>query len=70
MASCSKAERWSSKRSVRPSRNRLVINEGWDQTVRETRSACADGILTRYLTNRKLPPRGATCQPGVVPFSG
>ncbi|MEV6490925.1 alpha/beta hydrolase, partial [Actinoplanes sp. NPDC051633] len=49
--------------------SRLVLNEGWGHTVRETRSPCADAILARYLIDRALPPRGATCQPGIVPFA-
>lgn len=49
--------------------SRLVTNEGWGHTVRETESACADGILAGYLIDRTLPARGATCQPGIVPFA-
>ena len=48
--------------------SRLVTVEGWGHTVRDTRSACADRILANYLIDRTLPPRGTTCQPGIVPF--
>jgi pimeloyl-ACP methyl ester carboxylesterase len=49
--------------------SRLVTNEGWGHTVRETRSTCADSILARYLIDGTLPQRGATCRPGIVPFA-
>jgi pimeloyl-ACP methyl ester carboxylesterase len=49
--------------------SRLVTVEGWGHTARDTRSACADAYLERYLLDRALPPRGATCQPGIVPFT-
>ena len=50
--------------------SRLVTVEGWGHTARDTRSACADAILARYLVDRTLPARDTTCQPGVVPFTG
>jgi pimeloyl-ACP methyl ester carboxylesterase len=49
--------------------SRLVTVEGWGHTVRETRSACAERILARYIVDLTLPPRGAICQPGIVPFA-
>jgi len=49
--------------------SRLVTVEGWGHTARDTRSACADAYLERYLLDRALPSRGATCQPGIVPFT-
>jgi pimeloyl-ACP methyl ester carboxylesterase len=49
--------------------SRLVTNEGWGHTVRETRSLCSNDILARYLIDRALPPGGATCHPGIVPFA-
>jgi pimeloyl-ACP methyl ester carboxylesterase len=48
--------------------SRLVTVEGWGHTALATRSACADGIVEHYLLDRTLPPHGATCQPGIVPF--
>ena len=48
--------------------SRLVTVEGWGHTVRDTHSACADAILERYLLDQTLPPTGATCAPGIVPF--
>jgi pimeloyl-ACP methyl ester carboxylesterase len=48
--------------------SRLVTVEGWGHTARDTSSACADRILSNYLVDRTLPPRGTTCQPGIVPF--
>jgi pimeloyl-ACP methyl ester carboxylesterase len=48
--------------------SRLVTVEGWGHTARDTHSACADRILSDYLVDRTLPPRGTTCQPGIVPF--
>ena len=50
--------------------SRVVTNEGWGHTVRDTRSTCADDILAGYLIDKTLPKRGATCQPGIVPFAG
>ena len=49
--------------------SRLVTVEGWGHTARDTRSACANSILERYLVDGKLPAPGITCQPGIVPFS-
>jgi pimeloyl-ACP methyl ester carboxylesterase len=49
--------------------SRLVTVEGWGHTVRDTHSACADAILERYLLDQALPPTGATCAPGIVPFT-
>ena len=49
--------------------SRLVTVEGWGHTARDTRSVCADTILERYLVAGTLPARGATSQPGLVPFA-
>ena len=49
--------------------SRLVTVEGWGHTARETKSACADAILARYLVHRSLPRLDVTCQPGIVPFA-
>jgi pimeloyl-ACP methyl ester carboxylesterase len=48
--------------------SRLVTVEGWGHTALATRSTCADRIVERYLIDQVLPPRGARCQPGIVPF--
>jgi pimeloyl-ACP methyl ester carboxylesterase len=50
-----------------PRSRRLTVN-GWAHTALQTRSACADGALERYLVRLALPRRGATCETGVVPF--
>ena len=49
--------------------SRVVIVEGWGHTARDSQSTCANRILERYLVERILPPRGMTCQPGIVPFA-
>ena len=52
-----------------PRRSRRLTVDGWAHTALQTRSACADGVLERYLVRLALPRRGATCQTGVVPFA-
>ena len=49
-------------------RTRLLTVAGWGHTALLTRSACADGAVERYLIRLALPPTGATCETGVVPF--
>jgi pimeloyl-ACP methyl ester carboxylesterase len=49
-------------------RSRRLTVDGWGHTALQTRSACADGALERYLVRLTLPRRGATCETGVVPF--
>jgi hypothetical protein len=49
-------------------RSRLLTVNGWGHTALQTRSACADGAIERYLVRLALPRPGATCETGVVPF--
>ena len=49
-------------------RSRLLTVNGWAPTALQTRSACADGAVERYLVRLTLPRPGATCETGVVPF--
>ena len=49
-------------------RSRLLTVNGWAHTALQTRSACADGAVERYLVRLALPRRGATCETGIVPF--
>jgi pimeloyl-ACP methyl ester carboxylesterase len=49
-------------------RSRLLTVDGWGHTALQTRSACADGAVERYLVRLALPRPGATCETGVVPF--
>ena len=49
--------------------SRLLTVNGWGHTAAQTHSPCADAAIRRYLLQHALPSAGATCPPGVVPFT-
>jgi pimeloyl-ACP methyl ester carboxylesterase len=49
--------------------SRLVIVEGWGHTVLGNSGPCDRRVHDRYLIDRVLPERGATCPAGAVPFT-
>ncbi len=49
--------------------SRVVIAAGYGHTTLLNSGPCTTGYRERYLINRKLPARGATCPAGVIPFT-
>ncbi len=49
--------------------SRVVITEGYGHTTLLNSGPCGTGYRERYLLDRTLPPPGATCPAGVVPFT-
>jgi hypothetical protein len=49
--------------------SRVVITEGYGHTTLLNSGPCGTGYRERYLIDRTLPPLGATCPAGVVPFT-
>ena len=50
--------------------SRVVIAAGYGHTTLFNSGPCITGYRERYLINRTLPPRGARCPAGVLPFTG
>jgi hypothetical protein len=51
-----------------PPRSALLTLDGWGHTSLFL-SQCVDAAVSRYLLTRATPPRGATCEQDVVPFT-
>jgi len=49
--------------------SRVVITEGYGHTTLLNSGACGTRYREQYLIDRVLPPPGATCPAGVVPFT-
>ncbi len=49
--------------------SRVVISSGYGHTTLFNSSPCMTDHRERYLIDRTLPPRGATCKAGVIPFT-
>jgi pimeloyl-ACP methyl ester carboxylesterase len=49
--------------------SRLLTINGWGHTALATRSACKDVRVERFLIGGTLPPPGAVCPTGIVPFT-
>jgi hypothetical protein len=49
-------------------RSRLLTLAGWGHTSLFV-SACIDAHVSTYLLTKRVPPKGAVCEPDVVPFA-
>ncbi len=49
--------------------SRVVIASGYGHTTLYNSGPCITGHRERYLIHRTLPPPGATCEAGVIPFT-
>jgi pimeloyl-ACP methyl ester carboxylesterase len=49
-------------------RSRLLTLAGWGHTSLFA-SACVDAYVSRYLLTSRVPPKGTSCEPDVVPFA-
>ena len=50
-------------------RSRLLTVDGWGHTALQTRSACADGAIERYLVRLVLPRPARRARPASSPSS-
>jgi pimeloyl-ACP methyl ester carboxylesterase len=49
--------------------SRVVIAHGYGHTTLLNSGSCDTGYRERHLIDRTLPPQGATCPAGVLPFT-